>query len=152
MKLRVLLGILLLSGCGGAVATTTFTDPPPMSADAGTVLPSNGGIVCDANTAVDAAPRDAGRDARPRIDAGTIDCECEDELVQIANTCIFDKALRNVACAVDLTPGRKPQDLDLFRSCIQNGPPSWTPANGNAQLELCNCEPGEVRRVCVAYR
>ncbi len=152
MKVRVVLGLVVISGCGGAVSSTTFTDPPPASADAGIVLPGDGGIARDARASFDATPGDAGPDARPRIDAGTIDCECEDELAQIANTCIFDKELRNVACAVDHTPGRKPQDLDLFRSCIENGPPSWTPANGNAQLELCGCEPGEVRRVCVAYR
>ncbi len=153
MKLHILLSLLLLSGCGGAVATTAFTEPPSVNADAGERAPGDGGITRDAATN-DATPRDAGRDApaTPPIDGGTVDCACTDELVQIADTCTFDKALRNVACAVDFTPGRKPQDLDLFRSCIQNGPPSWTPANGNAQLELCNCNAGEVRRVCVAYR
>ena len=42
--------------------------------------------------------------------------------------------------------------LDLWRSCISNGPPSWTPSVKPTELELCSCVPGEKHTLCIRYR
>jgi hypothetical protein len=58
---------------------------------------------------------------------------------------------RPIACVLDRT-GETPVLLDLFRSCIVDAPPSWTPGEQPTRIEQCDCQPGEVRRLCVGYR
>jgi len=130
----------LLASCGGRVAEEPADAASPPTAP-----------VPDAARPVDASPRpDASIDASP-VDARPPPCVCTEDLVQLAGTCEFVVADRPIACVLDRT-GETPVLLDLFRSCIVDAPPSWTPGEQPTRIEQCDCQPGEVRRLCVGYR
>ena len=75
-----------------------------------------------------------------------------DDLVQVEGTCEFEVTGRPILCVKDVTDPSAPVTLDLFRSCIVDAPPSWTPGLSPTSIEQCDCVPGDVRRLCVAYR
>lgn len=142
--LMVLLGLTGLA-CGGRLAAGD---------------PMDGGPDTRAATAPSSEPRDG--DARPSASAdasdGAVDaspndpCVCTDDLVQVEGTCDFEVAGRPILCVKDVTDPTAPVTLDLFRSCIVDAPPSWTPGLSSTRIEQCDCAPGDVRRLCVAYR
>ncbi len=143
---RAALALLYLApGCGGLVAGAGA----PSDSGATQATPSAGRDAAPSG-APDAS--DAGLDASDAgPDASRAACECTHELTQVAGTCEFAVEDRRIACVLDRTGGAS-IELDLFRSCIQEPPPSWTPGLSPTRIEQCNCTPGEVRRLCVAYR
>ena len=72
--------------------------------------------------------------------------------MQVEGTCEFEVAGRPILCVKDVTDSAAPVTLDLFRSCIVDAPPSWTPGLSPTRIEQCDCAPGDARRLCVAYR
>jgi hypothetical protein len=142
MRSRILLVMLglpavLIAACGGAVVASdpepgSRTDPPS-SRPGHTPKP------------YDASPRDVSVDTAPG------DCACTEEIVQVEGTCNFTIAPRLVDCVAEHSADAGYVTLDLFRSCITNPPPSWTPSVKPTELELCSCVPGEKHALCVRY-
>ena len=150
-RLARLLRLCLLAwlpACGGLVAPSVEAregGPAPVaSADAGAPTSAPDAAATDAT-----APRDASEPDAPDASG---ECACTDELVQVEGTCEFEVEDRGIACVLDRTEGGPPVSLDLFRSCIVDAPPSWTPGLLPTRIEQCDCTPGQARRLCVAYR
>lgn len=142
--LMILLGLTGLA-CGGRLASG---DPVDGGADARAVsVPSSEPRDGDVPPSASADASDGAVDASP-----TDPCACTDDLVQVEGTCEFEVTGRPILCVKDVTDPSAPVTLDLFRSCIVDAPPSWTPGLSPTSIEQCDCVPGDVRRLCVAYR
>lgn len=140
--LRVVLGlplalVSLVAACGGAVVAS---DPAPGGGDSTPSRPS------PPRKPFDASPRDVGVDAAPG------DCACTDEIPQVEGTCTFTIAPRLIACVAEHSLDAGYMTIDLWRSCIVDAPPSWSPAAKATELDLCSCVPGERHALCVRYR
>lgn len=145
LRWRVLLVLLglpgllgpLLAACGGAVVVS---DADPASREDAPSRPS------PPRKPFDASPRDVG------VDVAAGDCACTDEIPQVDGTCTYTIAPRLVACVAEHSLDAGYVTLDLFRSCIVNAPPSWSPSAKPTELDLCSCAPGERHALCVRYR
>ena len=127
----------LIAACGGAVVAT---DPDPGTREDSPSRPS------PPRRPLDASVRDVA------VDVGPGDCACTDEIPQVDGTCTFTIAPRLVACVAEHSADAGYVTLDLWRSCISDGPPAWSPSAKATELELCSCVPGERHALCVRYR
>lgn len=143
-QLVCLLGLTGLA-CGGRLAVGDPTDGGPDARPPS--APSSDPVEGDARPSTSADASDGAVDASP-----SDPCACTDELEQVEGTCEFEVAARPILCVKDVTDAAAPVTLDLFRSCIVDAPPSWTPGLSSTRIEQCDCVPGEARRLCVAYR
>lgn len=146
-QLVCLLGLTGLA-CGGRLAVGDPSDGgPDARAASAASAPSSDPVEGDARPSASADASDGAVDASP-----SDPCACTDELAQVEGTCDFEVAARPILCVKDVTDPAAPVTLDLFRSCIVDAPPSWTPGLSPTLIEQCDCVPGDARRLCVAYR
>jgi hypothetical protein len=128
--------VAIEAGCGGAIV--------PSDADPAT------GAEPTRDPRPPSAAFDASRDVAADVAPGP--CACTDEIPQVEGTCMYTIAPRLVDCVAERSDDASSVRLDLWRSCISDGPPAWTPSVKPTALELCSCLPGEKHTLCVRYR
>jgi hypothetical protein len=148
-NVRVLALCLIAFGLAGACGGRTIEAEPSGGED-----PSRR----DASSA-DAALFDVATDARADADgdadadaSGTGRCRCDRRVERLARRgCLFrvSGGSGDFRCVVDVSEPT-PVELDLFRNCIQEPPPSWTPRDDidDNVIELCGCDPSRNYQLC----